>query len=359
MERWARVHFHVVRINRWSLALILMAALVLLLLPARGMLPVVGPVLQDKTVRQGVMLEGRGVRRDFSGKTEAEARAMLAEMEPTLKASPVPAAEEERNNGVSYVVPELNGYTLDVETTLFRLSTAAEGSRVEPATRIQTPNRKLSDFPQGVIRHGNTEKKAVAILVNVDWGEDVLPAMLATLKQRGIKVTFFVSGRWAEKFKDLTRSIARDGHEIATHGYDLSSGPTDLVRAGRLRDDIAKSVAAIEQITGTKVRYYAPHMSEVNPEILRTAAELRLRTVLYSLDTVDWQPTTSADKIVDTFRKAKAGDLVLIHPKPNTARALEKSLQDLLARGLQPLTLSEVINPEPEPASHAGHTEHH
>lgn len=351
VERTARARFHVLRVNRWSLALALALALALLLLPGKRFLSVVAGAEGSgtATVQPGVTIGGR----DFSGRSEAEAKAMLREMAAVYTAGPI-GARETVTEGVSYVVPELNGFEMDVDSTWTRLAAAPANTRVEPATRTHTPVRRLSDFPQSVIRQGNPDKKAVGLLINVDWGENELRKMLPVLKKRGVKVTFFVSGRWADKNKHLLKAMSDDGHEIASHGYDLQYGPRDLARAGKLKDDIARSTAAIEAVTGAPVRYWAPHMSEVSPEIIKTASSLRLRTVLYSLDTVDWRPDTTPSLILTRISNAMAGDLILLHPKPSTAMVLDKALQQLLAKGLQPLTLSEMLSPDPDTSSSVG-----
>ena len=68
------------------------------------------------------------------------------------------------------------------------------------------------------IYQGGEGKSNVAIAINVDWGEDILPEMLAVLREKDVKATFFVTGRFAEKFPDLVKTIAADGHEIGSHG---------------------------------------------------------------------------------------------------------------------------------------------
>lgn len=343
MERRAHAQIRVIRVNRWVLALLIMALLALILTFPQRPPAVVSSGGKENVVKQGVTLGNR----DFSGKTEAEARAMLEEMRFEFTASPV-EAREDRVGPISYVTPELNGYELDPDMTWFRLASASEGARVEPATRIHTPSRRISDYPLSAIRQGNTDKQAVGLLVNVDWGNDELLLMLMTMKKHGVKATFFVSGRWAEKHKHLLRQIADEGHEVATHGHNLTFGPYDLLRQGKLRSDIVRSIEVIEEITGGKVRYYAPHKSEVNPQILQTAADLKLRTVLYSLDTVDWHQSATEEKLLDIFGKAKPGDLILLHPKPVTARVLDKALQQMQGRGLRLLTLTEMLSPEPD-----------
>lgn len=344
MDRQVHAHFRVIRINRWSLALVLLAVLALLLLPSRRHSPVNGT--GAAVVKPGVTLMGR----DFSGKTEAEARAMLQELAESYQAGAVAARELQTAEGISYVIPELNGYTLDVDQAWLQLISAEPNTQVAPATRVHTPNRKLTDYPQAVIRQGNPDKRAVTLMINIDvgWGNELLTGMLKTLDKHGAKATFFVSGRWAKQFPDKLKEIARQGHEVATHGYDLSRGPTDLARAGQLEADIKKSVAVIQEITGSPVQYYSPHRAEADPDVVKTAGNLKLRTVLYSLDTRDWMPETTASYIVQQFQNAKAGDLILMHLKPNTAQALEPGLMDLRAAGYSAVILTELLKPQRE-----------
>ena len=153
--------------------------------------------------------------------------------------------------------------------------------------KVQPAATRLADLPPSAIRQGNSEKQAVGLLINVDWGTTELGKMLPILKKKGARATFFLSGTWTRNNPNLAKLIAADGHEIATHGHNLSQGPRALAAAGKLRGDIERSVATIEAVTGRKVKYYAPHMSEVDQAILKTAADLGLQTVLYSLDTVD------------------------------------------------------------------------
>ena len=42
--------------------------------------------------------------------------------------------------------------------------------------------------------------------------------MLAHFRQAGAKVTFFLTGRWAEQNTELARLLAEEGHEVGNHG---------------------------------------------------------------------------------------------------------------------------------------------
>ncbi|HWI64691.1 MAG TPA: polysaccharide deacetylase family protein [Symbiobacteriaceae bacterium] len=350
-----RAHFRVIRVNRWGLAAAILAVLAVLLLRPGARFLTVGAT-PSYTVQPGVTIG----RRDFSGASEQAAKQMLAQMAPLYRTKPDSAYQVKFTDGSIYVIPETNGYELDVEATWTRLATARANTVVAPATRLVTPTKKLGDFPKAVIRHGNPTKQAVGLLINVDWGSEELAQMLPVLKNRGAKVTFFVSGRWAAKpeNKGLIDQMVADGHEVASHGHVLTEdGPLDLAKRGKLRSDIETSVKVIQEKTGLPVRYYAPHKSQISPEILRTADELKLRTVLYSLDTRDWMREVGPVQIMDTFRKAMAGDLILLHPKPNTAKVLDQAVQHLQGKGLAPVTLSDLLSPEPEtpPVISGGH----
>lgn len=46
-----------------------------------------------------------------------------------------------------------------------------------------------------------------------------MPRILAFLKERGIKITFFVPGWVAQKYPWIVEDIIKDGHEVAHHGW--------------------------------------------------------------------------------------------------------------------------------------------
>jgi peptidoglycan-N-acetylglucosamine deacetylase len=56
-----------------------------------------------------------------------------------------------------------------------------------------------------------------------------VPLILELLQRHGVRATFFVPGRVAERYPDRVQSIVDGGHELAHHGYTHSS-PTALSR---------------------------------------------------------------------------------------------------------------------------------
>jgi peptidoglycan/xylan/chitin deacetylase (PgdA/CDA1 family) len=106
------------------------------------------------------------------------------------------------------------------------------------------------------IYQGNTGKKVVAICVNVDWGEEYIPAMLEEFKKAQAQVTFFVTGSWAEKNPELLKQMSEAGHSIQNHAYKHVHFSS--LSDAEAQAQIKKAEAVIEKIIGKKTRFFAP-----------------------------------------------------------------------------------------------------
>jgi polysaccharide deacetylase family protein (PEP-CTERM system associated) len=87
--------------------------------------------------------------------------------------------------------------------------------------------------------------------------------ILDQLGQRGVKATFFIVGDIARSNPGLVREIHRDGHEVASHGWDHRR--VHHFTPETFREDVRRSKDALEQVTGEVVLgYRAPTFSIVH-----------------------------------------------------------------------------------------------
>lgn len=192
------------------------------------------------------------------------------------------------------------------------------------------------------IYQGNADKKAIALTVNVDWGEEYIPKMLEVFDTKDVKATFFLSGKWVEKHPDIVKDIYSRGHELGNHGY--SHPHPDKLSVQQNIEEIQKTEQAIERITGFKTRLFAPAYGEKKQHVVDAAAKIGYRTIYWSLDTIDWQkpkPSTIVERIVP---RAFNGAIVLMHPTENTVLALPEIIHKLKEQGYSFMTVSEIIN---------------
>ncbi|OUM96931.1 MAG: hypothetical protein A9Z00_05015 [Thermobacillus sp. ZCTH02-B1] len=254
---------------------------------------------------------------------------------------------------VWHAIPGYNGVELDVERTYEAMRMLPEGAPIRPVLREVEPKIGLDDLGPHPIYRGNPKKRMAAIMINVAWGNEHIPPMLETLKAKHVQATFFFDGSWLEKNEELARMIAEGGHELSNHAY---SHP-DMARLGRDAQyrEIARTEALLREKLGvTDNRWFAPPSGSYNTTTVRTAAQLGLKTVLWTVDTLDWRNPPPERIVAKIRRDAGPGSLILMHPTESAKAALADLIDALRDKGIEPGTVSRTLSssryPPVEPA---------
>lgn len=90
--------------------------------------------------------------------------------------------------------------------------------------------------------------------------------LLALFEAHGVKATFFVLGWVAERYPQLIRKLADQGHEIASHGYSHQLVYSQSKKV--FRDETLRSKALLESITGRPVLGYRAASYSITRESL-------------------------------------------------------------------------------------------
>ncbi len=191
------------------------------------------------------------------------------------------------------------------------------------------------------VYRGDPEGKLIALTCNVFWGEEYIGRMLDILQEKDVKVTFFIGGGWAEKFPQLVREVYQRGHEIGNHSYSHPH-PDEISREANARE-IARAEEVIKGITGEKPVFFAPPYGERGLAVLAAAEEMGYRTILWSIDTVDWRRPEPGTITARVLHKAHNGAIVLMHPTAPTVHALPDIIDGLRAQGYRLVTLGEML----------------
>jgi polysaccharide deacetylase family protein (PEP-CTERM system associated) len=102
--------------------------------------------------------------------------------------------------------------------------------------------------------------------------------LLDLLGRHRRSVTMFVLGKFADRFPEVVRRIAAEGHEVASHGY----GHVEIFKQSpaEFRKDVDRTKRTLEDIIGTPVvGYRAPDFSVVRGSLwaLEVLAEVGYR----------------------------------------------------------------------------------
>jgi probable sporulation protein (polysaccharide deacetylase family) len=239
-------------------------------------------------------------------------------------------------------IPGYNGLKVDIPKS-FELS--QKMGRVSVDTLVIheiEPDVLLRDLPPSPIYRGNPKKPMISFMVNVAWGTEHVEEMLDLFEQQGVRVTFFLDGKWLKKHHDLAKKMITLGHEVGNHAYshpDLRKMSVD-----RIQEEMIKTNELIEEL-GVKSVLFAPPSGAYDSRVVQIAHQLKMKTVLWTLDTVDWKDPPSETIVERIVPKLENGALILMHPTPSTVEALPSIIDGAHQKELMLGTVSQLISP--------------
>lgn len=191
------------------------------------------------------------------------------------------------------------------------------------------------------IYNGNRNNPFVSLMFNVYEDTETVNGILDVLKEHGVKATFFVGGCWADDNAQTLKRIVGEGHELGNHGYFHKDHKT--LNYEKNKEEIYLTNVIVEALCGAKPKLFAPPSGSFSETTLSVASELGLKTIMWSKDTVDWRDKDSAIVYKRATDGVTGGDLILMHPKPHTLKALPQILEYYKTISLTAVTVSENL----------------
>ena len=222
--------------------------------------------------------------------------------------------------------------------------------------------RPNSQFLLRSITKGPQDSKKVALTFDDGPDPTYTPAIAELLKKHGAHATFFCIGRYIDAHPQVAQQLIAEGHELGNHSYSHSR-LLNFRTVGPMRKEIANGAAAIARVGGPTKPLYRPPVGLKNPALSRIAMADQLTVVLWSLHSREAWRQNAKTLSTAVCKRLKSGDIVLFHDgcdKPGadrqtTVEALESILKELDRRGLQCVTVSELMSLAPskskDPAS--------
>lgn len=162
--------------------------------------------------------------------------------------------------------------------------------------------------------------------------------ILDALEKYKGRATFFVLGSRAEKYKNVIKSIDKNGNQIGNHTYDHKE--LTKLKSSQIINEITKTSDILNGIIGSRPDTVRPTYGSINNSVkLNAGAPL----ILWSIDTRDWKTRNKQMIINEVKGKVKDGDIVLMHDiYSTTADAAEVVIKDLSSKGYQLVTVNEL-----------------
>ena len=173
-------------------------------------------------------------------------------------------------------------------------------------------------------------------------GNEYLSNILAILKEHQITATFFIEGRWAKENPDLVKMIAEGGHEIGNHSY--SHPDMKMLSSEQIRKQLNDTNEIIKATTGSMPTLFAPPSGSYNDEVVRIAEHMKMQTIMWTIDTIDWKKPPAHTIIQRVTKQLHNGAIILAHPTESTEQAMDTLLTKIKEKGYRIGTVSNLLD---------------
>jgi peptidoglycan/xylan/chitin deacetylase (PgdA/CDA1 family) len=189
---------------------------------------------------------------------------------------------------------------------------------------------------------GLPTEKVVALTFDDGPKPGVTEALLDVLVRNQVPATFFVVGRQAMLYPDLTRQIAAAGMEIANHSYTHPNLTT--LPAAALAREILRTQAVVETLTGKTPRYLRPPGGDWNGDVAKIVRQWGLTPCFWTVDAYSAE-VVGAQQVADAvLTQVRPGSIVLMHNgKMSTIQALPTIIRTLRAHGYTFATVDMLV----------------
>jgi peptidoglycan/xylan/chitin deacetylase (PgdA/CDA1 family) len=210
--------------------------------------------------------------------------------------------------------------------------------------------------------HWRGDPGGVALTFDDGPHPEYTPRVLETLDRFGAKASFFVIGRYLEKYGNLAAAASRAGHLLANHSFHHFRAMS-FFSSREIRREIFRCQEELEKWVGYRPRFYRQPAGYRNPKIFGILKEMGMSLVgwqTHALDTVAKDPRAIARRILKTFQ---SGGVILLHDgwdrdgkrdRTPTLEALPLILQGLKDRGMQFFTLDKLLGMSKEAGKNNG-----
>ncbi|MGW7541655.1 polysaccharide deacetylase family protein [Streptomyces sp. NPDC054770] len=189
-------------------------------------------------------------------------------------------------------------------------------------------------------------REAKCIALTFDAGPSENSArLLDILKEKHVPATFFLLGkRHIEKYPQLVKRMAAEGHEVASHTWDHKI--LTRISDRQIREELTRTDDAIEHLTGHKPTLMRPPQGRTDANVHRICRQLGLSEVLWSVTAKDYLTTDSALIEKRVLDQASRDGIILLHDLyKGTVPAVPGIIDALKERGYVFVTVPQLLAP--------------
>jgi len=160
---------------------------------------------------------------------------------------------------------------------------------------------------------GNEARREIALTFDDGPHPHHTPPVLDMLKRHGIHASFFLLGKYVEKYPHIVKQIHREGHEIGMHGY--RHNPFPMEKPATIHNQLqvtSNLIAKICDLRPEAIKYVRPPYGAFTPKTLSALENWGYHVVMWNNIPPHWmQPLQWS--IQQTINQATYGGVIVLH----------------------------------------------
>lgn len=183
------------------------------------------------------------------------------------------------------------------------------------APLFRYPERRYDPFPaeddeidmQNFAHGTRIRRREVSLVFNAIDSVEGLTPILHTLRDYGIRATFFVNGEFIRRHPDAVKELAQSDHEIGSLFYAYFNMTDSRFEVDKefIKRGLARNEDDYFQATGKELSllWHAPYYF-VNSDIIEASQEMNYTYVGRDVDPLDWITPGSGARALDLYMPA-------------------------------------------------------
>lgn len=223
------------------------------------------------------------------------------------------------------------------------VSDGAEAGAVGVGLHVDGVRISVVKKTGGEVYAGNIDPTRPMVALTYDDGPSstATPRILKCLQDNGGRATFFMVGKQVVKSPDVLKQMVAQGCEVANHTYDHTL--MTKVSPSELANQLVATNQVVSDACGISPVLMRPCGGAKTDAGMNIAGAISMPAILWSIDTLDWKTRDASQTITNVLDNVKDGDIILMHDLyESTAEASETIIPELVSRGFQLVTVSEL-----------------
>ncbi len=164
----------------------------------------------------------------------------------------------------------------------------------------------------GCIYRENAGEKNIFLTFDEGYENGYTSQILDTLREKGVRAAFFVTGQFVKENPELIKRMANEGHTIGNHSLCHPSFPE--ISDEKLKEELFELDRLVYGICGKHTKFLRPPRGEYSTRTLAISRDLGYTNVFWSQAYVDWNDDVTKEQAYAKITSGlHSGCVLLLH----------------------------------------------